>query len=66
MRPGDLVEMSDIGIKSGTIGLITGVNRHSKNFVTYDVILDGENVEGIDQHFVLPLCLSEIGEESRD
>jgi len=66
MRPGDLVEMSDIGIKSGTIGLITGVNRHSKNFVTYDVILDGEHVEGIDQHFMLPLCLSEIDEESRD
>lgn len=65
MRPGDLVEMSDIGIKSGMIAMITGVSRHSRDFVTYDVILDGEHVEGIDQHFILPLYLSELDNGTR-
>ena len=55
MKPGDLVVMFGIGIKSGTIAMVTGVNRISQCFVTYDVILDGEHVEGIDQSFVIPL-----------
>lgn len=55
MKTGDLVVMFDIGIRSGTIAVITGVNRHSDSFVTYDVILDGEHIVGIDQSFVIPI-----------
>lgn len=57
MNPGDLVRMTDIGVRSGRIGLIVGIHRFNiaKEFMLYDVLLDGDILDSIDSSFLLPL-----------
>ena len=65
MNPGDLVRMTDIGVRSGRIGLIVGIHRFNiaKEFVLYDVLLDGELLDSIDSSFLLPLGHSDDGQQ---
>ena len=55
IRHGDLVVMTDWGIRSGTPAVVLGFEEYDirpEGFIIYDVLIDGEIIEGIDSSFL--------------
>lgn len=55
IRRGDLVVMTDWGIRSGTPAVVMDFEEYDirpEGFVIYDVLIDGEVIEGIDSSFL--------------
>ena len=55
IRRGDLVVMTDWGIRSGTPAVVLDFEEYDirpEGFVIYDVLIDGEVIEGIDSSFL--------------
>ena len=55
IRRGDLVVMTDWGIRSGTPAVVMDFEEYDirpEGFVIYDVLIDGEVIERIDSSFL--------------
>lgn len=55
IKRGDLVVMTDWGIRSGTPAVVLDFEEYDirpEGFVIYDVLIGGEVIEGIDSSFL--------------